>query len=314
MIRVIITFIISLICTSAFAQNDSISDYYITYYEKIITGISIQENNDIFSLGYKDQLERYSVELTPNIERKLNLNFTYKILDFSIGFTPNFLKSDRAQNKSQNFNFNFRFKYKQWAQSFLIMNQKGFYLDLDDKANFYYPQFRSIKIGGATSYVFNKNYSYQTLFNPDEWQVKSAGSFIQHFSIYYTNLKSLNKADHFDINIYSITFSPSYYYNWVIHKNFLVGAGINLGIGTNIINRDLEPLFEFSNNIKIGYNTDKFFTSVGFNGTSLLFETKKQSYNNTFDAIKFEVGYRFDPPKKAKKLYDDALEIIPIKI
>lgn len=314
MIKVIITFLILLICNTVFAQKDTITDYYITYYDKIITGVSVQENNDTFYLGYKDHLERYKVELTPNIERKLNLNFTYKIIDFSIGFTPSFLKSNRAQNKSKNVNFSFRFNYKQWAQSFLIMNQKGFYLDLDNKLeHYYYPQFRSTKIGGATSYIFNKNYSYQTLFNPDEWQRKSAGSFIQHFSIYYTNLKSIDKDDDFNINIYSITFSPSYYYNWVIHENFLIGAGLNLGIGTNIIDNKIEPLIEISNNIKIGYNTEKFFTSIGYNGTSLAFENKTESYNNTFKAFKLEIGYRFDPPKKVKKFYDDSMKLIPIK-
>ena len=190
MYKIIFTTIFLFHCNILFSQNDTINDYFISYDEMIITSMSIEENSDTFYIGYKDHLERYKAELTPNFERKLNFNFTYKIIDFAVGFTPNFLKSNKAQNKSRNFNFAFRLNHKQWSQSFMYMNQKGFYLDLDNTIDhFYFPQFKSTKIGGTTSYIFNKNYSYQTLFNPNEWQSKSTEIIILHITAYYSKLK-----------------------------------------------------------------------------------------------------------------------------
>lgn len=313
--KIIISTIFFFCCNILSSQNDTLNNYFISYDEMIITSISIEEINDTFYIGYKDHLERYKAELTPNFERKLNFNFTYKIIDFAIGYTPNFLKSNKAQNRSRNFNFAFRLNHKQWSQSFMYLNQRGFYLDLDNTIeHFYFPQFRSTKVGGTTSYIFNKKYSYQTLFNPNEWQSKSTGSFILHFTGYYSKLESEKKEDELNINIYSITTSPSYYYNFVINKKVLIGAGLNLGIGVNIVDNVVDPLIELATNIKIGYNTDTFFSSIGYNGTSLAFENRRENYNNTFNAIKFEIGYRFKPPKKAKKIYEDALNLIPIKL
>ena len=202
-IKIVLASIVCLYCSNVFSQNDSINDSFISYEENIVTSLSIQQNSDTFYLSYKDDKESLNATLTPNIERKLNFNFTYKLIDFSLGYTPSFLKTGMEQGKSQNFNIGFRFNHKKWSQSLTFINQKGFYMELDEIGTVYLPQFKSMKIGGTTSYVLNDKFSYKTIFNQNQWQKKSAGSFIPQFSFYYTSLKSREKTDEFNMNIYS---------------------------------------------------------------------------------------------------------------
>ncbi len=313
MIRNLVYFFSFFVTTILVAQNSTPNENYIKYSEKVIISSSIQENNDTFHFGYKDKNESQQIKLKPNLERKLNFNFTYKLLDFSIGYTPSFLKTNLSQEKSKNFNFTLRFNAKNWMQTFVLIHQKGFHIDTNNNFTKYFPQLRSTKIGGTTSYIFNKNYSYSTLFNLNQWQTKSAGSFIPQFSTYLTNIKSKETQDFLDVNIFSMTLSPSYYYNFVINKKILIGAGVNLGFGANIVEKEIKAIVEFSNDIKIGYNTNNFFTSIGYNGKTFSFNNNGNRYQNSFHEFKLEIGIRFDPPNKAKKMYDNTIIILPIK-
>lgn len=310
----IIISITLLFFNSIYSQNDTINNYFTSYDEKIIFGFAIQQNSDTFYLAQKQDDEIIKTELTPNIERKLNINFTYKLIDFSIGTSPHFLKTNLEQKKSRNLNLGFRFNHKKWTQTITFINQKGFHIDINNSGKQYYSALRSTKIGGTTSYTFNDKFSYKTVFNQIEWQKRSAGSFIPHFSFYYTNIRSKEKTDNFYVDIYTITISPSYYYNFVVSKKILLGAGLNLGLGTNIVNKTIDPLIEVSSYLKMGYNTESFFGFIGFNTTSFAFDNKKESYNNTLNSVKLDFGYRFNTPKKLKKVYDDALEYVPVKL
>src|SRR5690606_11683156 len=99
-----------------------------------------------------------------------------------------------------------------------FVKQKGFFTEFLDDKSLYLPSFRSIKVGGTTSYVFNDKFSFSALFNQNQWQIKSAGSFVPNFSFFYTSL--INKDDKADFNLqmYSFSLTPSYYYTWVINQ------------------------------------------------------------------------------------------------
>lgn len=52
-----------------------------------------------------------------------------------------------------------------------LCKTKRFFCKIEDE-NFYVPKLSTLKIGGTTSYVFNKKYSLGSLFNENEWQKK----------------------------------------------------------------------------------------------------------------------------------------------
>jgi len=313
----LIYFNIILICFCAqqnFAQNDSLNPYMVSYGEKVIVSTSFQSDTDSFVLNQEIEGTKRNLEFYPNIKNKITFGLTYKMIDISFGYTPWFLKSNADKYKASNMNFATRFNHKKWYQSVEFVKQMGFFTEFLDKKSLYLPSFRSIKIGGTTSYVFNDKFSYSALFNQNQWQIKSAGSFVPTFSFFYTSL--LNKDDKADFNLqmYSFSLSPSYYYTWVINRRVFLSGGLGIGAGVEIHNKKTSPVCQIIFNSKLGYNTTSFYSYLEVNNTNFIFNENRARLDDTSLNALVAVGFRFDPPKKVKKLYDETYNFIQKKI
>lgn len=302
----------SIQCVSA--QKDTLNPYTISYKEKIITSLSYQNESDSFTISEQAGENTTYYTLYPNLKQRLTLGLTYKLIDVSIGYTPWFMKTNASKFKTDNFNFNTRFNYKNWYQSIYFRKQKGFFTEYENQNSVYVPTLRSLKIGGTVSFVLNKKFSYSALFNQNEWQIKSAGSFVTTGSVFYTNLKNKGYRDDITIEMYSLTLSPAYYYTWVINRKVFLSGGLGFGAGINIGKSKTSPLGEAIFNTKLGYNTTSFYSYIELNGIDYIYNQRSTQIDDTFINTKITVGFRFDPPKKVKKIYDDALKLVPFKL
>lgn len=306
----IVVFVFFTCGLGAFAQNDSINKpYFRSYNDKITAGVYYLDSSNSFAITSDNEEPKIFVNLIPNRREQIGFNLNYKIIDITIGFAPKFLGGNKGDSHSKNFNFNTRFYYKKWMQSFTFINQKGFYI-IDDNITAQMPDMRTTKIGGSTSYIFNDKFSFKTLVSQNEWQTKSSGSFIPTFSFYYTNLDS-NTPDSSPGDLYVFTLTPSYFYNFVISDRVLIGAGIGLGAGFNDIDGETSALYQADLNLKLAYNKDRFFAYASLNSISFAQDEKvNPRLNDNITTIKLSAGYRFDPPKKVKEVYDKANEEI----
>jgi len=300
-------FVFSLSSTETTAQNDTLKPHFISYNDKITVGMTYQNSSNSFTIIHETDSETKKVAFTPNTKERISFDLSYKFIDVSIGYAPKFLQKEDAKYDSKNFNLGFRFNYKNWYQSLTFIEQRGFFVSYDDLERMYLPYLKSQKIGGKTSYVFNDNFSYKTVFNQYQWQKKSSGSFVANFSLYYTNLSLNEEFTLANANVYSITLAPAYYYNWVINQNFLISIGLIIGAGANIEKKQTTAIYEFSSTFKLGYNRDAYFFYLDTNGTSFLQEAKNVQFDDSFVSARLVVGYRFDPPRGIKKAYDKTL-------
>jgi hypothetical protein len=293
-----------------FAQNDILQNRYLkSYDDKITASIYYLDTSNSFQIASGTQDPKIFVNLIPNRREQIGFSVSYRIIDISIGFAPKFLSGNKGDSKSKNFNFHTRFYYKKWMQSFTFINQKGFYIS-DDNLTAQLPNMRTTKIGGSTSYIFNDKFSFKTLTSQNEWQTKSSGSFIPSFSFYYTNL-DLNISDSSPGDLYVFTLAPAYYYNFVISDRVLIGAGLALGAGINDIDGDSSALYQAEFNLKLAYNNDRFFGFASLNTVSFAQDEKVDPrLNDNIATVKLSIGYRFDPPKKVKEVYDKVNEKI----
>ena len=219
-----------------------------------------------------------------------------------IGFSPHFFDVNKDNKGSKLFNISTRFIVNQWMQTLTFINQKGFYVN-DGTIKIPFTDMRSTKIGGVTSYIFNPNFSFKTIANQKQWQTKSSGSFIPNFAFFYTNLDLNDGNPDTKSNIFEMTLSPSYYYNFVINNKFLISAGLAVGGGISNIDSDISGIFESNASLKTGYNTDSFFAFCNLNYFAFVQDNEARvQLNDTISTINFTVGYRFDPPKKVKKV------------
>ncbi len=293
-----------------FAQNDSLRNpYFKSYNDKITASVYYLDTSNSFQIASDNPETKMYVNLIPNRREQIGFNLNYKIIDVGFGFAPKFLSQNKGDSHSKHFNFNTRFYLKKWMQSFTYINQKGFYIK-DDNITAQLPSMRTMKIGGSTAYVFNDKFSFKTLVSQNEWQTKSSGSFIPTFSFYYTNL-DLNTPDSSPGDIYVFTLAPSYFYNFVISDRVLIGAGLALGAGLNLIDKDSSALYQADFNLKLAYNKDRFFAFATLNTISFAQDDKiDPRLNDNIVTLKLSAGYRFDPPKKVKEAYDKVNEKI----
>jgi hypothetical protein len=302
-----IVFFISIF--GCFAQKDSLQNpYFKSYDDKVTVSSYYLDTSNNFQIGFTTNGQKNYIDLIPNRQEQLGLSLGYKFVDISFGFSPKFFDVNKDNSDSKLFSFNTRFYHKKWMQSFTFINQKGFYAS-EGSIQVPFPRMRTTKIGGTTSYVFNDNFSYKTLVNQNEWQTKSSGSFIPSFSFYYTNLNLNNEPNSSNGDLYVFSLAPSYFYNFVISDRILIGTGIAFGAGINDIDGDVSALYQLDLNLKLAYNTDRFFAFANLNTINFIQkESAKDRLNDNISTVKFSIGYRFDPPNKVKEVYDKVNE------
>ncbi|WP_158635217.1 DUF4421 family protein [Formosa maritima] len=288
---------------STFSQNDSIikSTYIKTFQDKISTRASIINTSNSFYIYDKESGDHYILE--PNKTNYLGFSILFRSIEIDYGFSPNFLSENKDNKDSRLFTFNSRMFYNQWMQTIDFYNQKGFYFK-DESNKVELPGVKSLKVGGSTSYIFNKNFSFRAIGFQNEWQIKSAGSFIPRLYYYYTKYKLEEDNINEKANTFNIAIAPSYYYNLAITKNILFSLGGSAGIGVNHSNNLgsenlTSALFEFTGRAVISYNSDSFFGGINSNIVILKHNVDKTTrQDDEITYLEFYIGYRFKAPKK----------------
>ncbi|HEY6144450.1 MAG TPA: DUF4421 family protein, partial [Flavobacterium sp.] len=243
-------------------------------------------------------------DLNPNRREQIGASVSFKIIDFSFGYSPQFFDVNKDNDGSKLYNFSTRFTHKKWMQTLSFINQTGFYVS-EGGLTVPLPDLRTTKIGGVTSYIFNPNFSFKTIANQKEWQTKSSGSFIPSFSFFYTNLDLNDGSPNPESDLFEMTLSPSYYYNFVINNRVLLSTGLGIGGGISDMDGEVSGIYNYSGSLKLGYNTDSFFSFANVNFIAFVqnSETRAQ-LNDNVSSLNIALGYRFDAPQKVKEYYD----------
>lgn len=291
-----------------FAQEKTASNpYFKTYDDKVIASLYYLDVSNNFQIVSPNSDGTTTIlDLIPNRREQIGASVSFKIADFSFGYSPKFFDVNKDNDGSKLFNFSTRFIRKKWMQTLSFINQTGFYVN-EEAITVPLPDLRSTKIGGVTSYIFNPNFSFKTIANQKEWQTKSSGSFIPSFSFFYTNLDLNDGSQNPESDLFEMTLSPSYYYNFVINNRVLLSAGLAIGGGISVMDSDVSGIINSSGSLKLGYNNNSFFSyiNVHFIAFAQNSDTRVQ-LNDNISTLNIALGYRFDPPKKVK----NALETI----
>jgi hypothetical protein len=291
---------------SCFSQEKPLPNpYFKSYDDNVIASLYYLDVSNNFQYATSNiDGSKLKVDLIPNHRQQVGMTVSYKFVDISYGFSPQFFNENKDNGDSKLFNISSRFIVKQWMQTVTFINQKGFYVNEFD-VKFPFTDLRSTKIGGVTSYIFNPNFSFKTIANQKQWQSKSSGSFIPNFSIFYTNLDLNNGPPSDQSDVLEIALSPSYYYNFVINNKFLISTGLAVGGGISKVDSEISGIFQSELSLKTGYNTDSFFAFLNLNYFAFAQNSNARVLlNDNISTLNFTVGYRFAPPKKVKEVFE----------
>ena len=272
-------------------------------------------SNSYNSYEVYNEANNERILISPNQEITSTFTFLFRSLEIDIGFTPHFLNFNSDNDKkgdSKLFVLNLRSYLGRWMQSIDLYSTKGFYVskasfDLPEDDYITLPDLKSFKIGGTTSYILNDKFSFRAISFQNEWQRKSAGSFIPRLAYYFTKIEDRSTGDRSEF--FDIAVGPSYHYNFVIHENIIFSVGGFAGIGANFsktrfnenssVNHFNSIAYDLAGRASLGYNSKRFYT--GFTNTYNFFfyhEDRSTAVEAEQVFFEFYLGYRFNAPKK----------------
>lgn len=276
-------------------------NYFQTFPDKLTFRLGLQTTSNNFTLIEKETRER--TEFIPNDKSYLGLSVQFRSIGLDLGYAPNFLAENKDNTDSKLITLNFRMFFDHLMQTVDFYKQKGFFIRTED-ITLPIEELKTTKMGGSTSYIFNENFSFRAIGFQNEWQKKSAGSFIPRLSYYFTKFKLADpNLGNLTEHSFSLAVGPGYYYNWIFDENFIVSAGSTGGLGFDITHArgetSLNGLAQLIFRLSGGYNSESFFSGITINSQLL---SRKSSDNFSLDDsisfLEFYVGYRFDAPKK----------------
>lgn len=289
------------------AQNHRGSDttYYI-YFPGSLTGrIYSSQKYTRFTLENKDAS---GLHYLPNTTFNLGVGATYHNFSLNLAYGFGFLNPDKEKNKTKYLDLQGHFYQPEWVTDFEGQIYKGYHLSsglLAEPNESYFREDMHVTLFGLSQYyIFNsKRFSYRAAFIQNEWQKKSAGTFLAGAEVYYGVVKAdssliphsiqekypqkyLNK-----INYFSIGPGIGYAYTQVIaHHIFLTGS-VTGNLNFSFAN---EHLLENSGSHFSLNPVTRFRLAAGYNGRSWNISANWVSDNLPFAGIENNTSYRFN--------------------
>lgn len=317
------------------AQYDS--SYYVSY-ENLITG-RFYFSKKYTSLKLRDGSEDYNLTFRPNTTLNMGVGATYKWATLNLAYGFDFLNPERGKGDTDYLDLQFHSYGRKFVLDAFGQFYEGFFLTRNS-TNFtgddYYlrPDLRVNQVGASVQYILNyRKFSYRASFLQNEWQKKSAGTFIFGVEAYGGRIKAdstlipsfvNNEQAQRDIKLmrfFEIGPNAGYAYTWVIKNHFFLtgSASVSLDFGVNRIfdkegnerTRGVSPntFLRFFG----GYNSSKWAISVIYVTNSVSLATGKIERQIILNTGNFRVNfiYRFVPSRKSKRVLDVVDDVAP---
>jgi hypothetical protein len=230
----------------------------------------------------------------PNSNFNVGFGANYRGLGLNLGFTLPALNDDDDEfGETEYLNFSANMYLRKVTATAFFEYYNGYYVSSDnslgrpdgDKALTIRPDVKFFVIGVSGVYVFNfDKVSFRASFTQDEWQKKSAGSFLAGGYADLTHVTSdsgLVKQSFVDqnqlpqvTNFRSLDIGPTlgYMYNFVFKKHWFITLQLSTGFGYNrlYLHAGKSTQDRYSNNLNyriqgrgaIGYNSRLFYVGI----------------------------------------------------
>ena len=323
-------FFLVLNCKSDWALAQYDSSYYVSYDHQITSRFYFSKKYT--SLGFRNTEDSYNLTFRPNTTLNMGVGATYKWATLNLAYGFGFLNPERGRGDTKYLDLQFHTYGRSFIVDFFGQFYRGFYLTSNSTNNpgkEYYlrPDLHVNHIGTSVQYILNhKKFSYRASFLQNEWQKKSAGTFIFGVEVYggkidadSTIVPTLVNTTEANRNITEIQFfefgpNAGYAYSWIIKKHFFLtgSASISLDYGeTTFSDRDgSRKATGVSPNTFFrafgGYNSSKWAISLIYVTNAVRLPTESIERQIILNTGNFRLNfiYRFAPSKKAKRYLD----------
>jgi len=314
------------------AETDHDTTYYESFMGKKITG------RYYFSQKYTAlEIKRSNkttprLRYTPNTTLNMGIGATYGFFTLNLAYGFGFLNRGEEQKGKTKYWENQGHMYgRKWGYDFYAQFYKGYYLYPkgvgSPDPNLYYsrPDIKFNLFGIAPFRILNdKKFSYRAAFVQNEWQKRSAGSFLLGAEIYYgiVNADSALVPDDMamlykqqgihKIQFFKIGPGAGYAHTLVLWRHFFITgslqANMNLGWVQETSKSSSEDCFSFTPNFyyraAAGYNSRSWNVNVSWvsNRISVRGASSADGYIGRVGIVRATLARQFQPGPKAKKI------------
>ncbi|MEP6582747.1 MAG: DUF4421 domain-containing protein [Ginsengibacter sp.] len=305
-------------------KKESIDNgYYITYPDRLMLNVYMSQKFAPFSIYTRNGQE---LNYRTNSKLTLGAGFAINGLGLNLAYGFKFLNKEKGRGKTTGLDFQFHLYPHKWAVDLLATFRKGYYLEpssdngLSLADNYLRPDIKRHVIGLSAFRVPNSHkFSYRAAITQNDWQTKSAGSFLYGGEIYRGSItgdsalvpsKVSNDFDQAGINeITFLSIGPGlgYAYTLVIDKNFFITGSATASIDLNFSAEEISGNKKKKTSLipggvykgAIGYNSDTWSVSANITGNALYAgsESSSKEYFLPTGNIRFIVAKKLAPRK-----------------
>lgn len=317
------------------------TNYYVSFPKHLTLRTFGSYKYTTLNLGKGDG--NHDLRFRPNNPLSAGIGGTYGILTGNIGFALPFTgPSDAERGKTKLLDLQTHVFPRKWIIDLFGQFYKGYYLDeqglgAKDATSYYIRPDMHVTVLGFSGYrILNwKRFSYRAPFLQNEWQKKSAGTFLVGLEFQHGRVKADSAfvpstlSSQFEKRniekLRSIQFGPGigYAYTLVVKKHFYAMGSVNLN-GDISLTREFIADQPSTNRTTInpnllfravvGYNSSVWSTNVSWIGNRLAFRGKSsnQEYLVATGNVRFTIARRFNLKGKLRKAVDKVEKKLPI--
>ena len=319
-------------------RNDYDTNYIYSATEKLTTRV-------FSSVSYTDVTihdRNLKSNLSYSIHSKLHfgVGFNYSVFGFNFSMSPfKNTTNDDKYGKTQSLDLRMNLYGRSLIFDLYLISHSGFYLSnpgsilegWTDKDTYpLRPDIHVFSAGLVTQYILrNKKFSLRATYLQNEWQKKSAGSFIVGASFFYLqynadssfipdNIKYPDFIEGYKFNYSSslnFGLNAGYSHTFVLKQHFFLSMGLSLGpqfgysvLGSEDINQATKSAFTVGLDgllrVGTGYNSKKIYAGVFFISENLAHTISVSDAGSilSIGIVKLNFVYRFTLKKPIKFL------------
>lgn len=319
---IIITIFVVTGTVNAQQADEEENEYYEAFEEELVTRFYFSRKYVAFGINDREEDSYYRYE--PNSTLNMGIGATWKWLTLNLALGFGFLNPDRGEGDTRYLDLQAHAYPKKFIIDLFGEFYEGYHFLPQDKAappgeNYYVrPDKVVTKIGANVQYLFNYDkLSLRASFLQNEWQKKSAGSFLLGFEMYGgrviadsalipAGLLEDETRNFRTMRFFDFGPNAGYAYTLVIKKRFFITAVASASLGTGYsflegeMHTDRNTEWGISPNVFlrgfVGYNFKKWSVNANYVHNRVRF-VPNQGFTNSIMTGNYRLNfiYRFVP-------------------
>lgn len=306
----------------AWLQSETDSAYIEDYTEDITFRVFGSRKYTKYDIV--DSKKKKDILYRPNSNFNIGVGVNYKFIGLNLGFNLPFINRDNDRyGKTRYLDLQSHIYLRKLVIDFYAQRYKGYYISNPESVfgkhdtRGPYPQrpdLYNLDLGLNVQYIFNdKRFSYRAAYLQNEYQKKSAGSFMVGGEILGVKIKGdssfipnqivdttfLRETHFYRTRIVGLAGNVGYAHTFVYKKHFFLTLSISGGLGVNhsklwlddgSIQREVGWQFNKTVRASVGYNSSRYFAGIHYVDMSASSEMPIPRTYQTFGTGNFRVS------------------------